>query len=675
MTRFHPVTPRTVFAAACDGGHRLPPPAAETLRLDAETAARRAVEVSDRRRRRRRPGRRRRGWRRRPPTPPACRSSRPRPAVAQRSAVPEFAAPLGAPGPAAGGPRSRTSRPPTLPGSRDAASCSAGGAIDAGREASRHGLDAATSRPAPDRSPTSASSAGPAYWQAVRGRGRARRGGGPGGARPTGCSRTPRRCGRPGWRCDADVLAAEARLASARVAVIRARDRPLDAARDCARSSHVPAGDVLELADPGPGPAAAGAGAPGRAAGRPPPSRRPEARGAHLPDRRPRRRGRRRHRRPPRPRCRARGAVGPGAAEHPLLPPRGRAGTTPGASAWSRLDPVRRRQRGRRRAAVDAGPQRDALRARARRAGRGGSCSRSRRRASTSRRPSRRCPPPTRAQGRRRAPASEAVERAPRRRPRADGRRSSTPRRSSPPPSWQQIRTPGRRPGWPRPPSSGRSGDERSRSRRRPRSGGDARELTVPSATSSPSTGCRSRSRRGEIFGFLGSNGAGKTTTIRMLCGLLAPDRRARRPWSASTSPREAAAIKTPDRLHVAALLALRRPHGRREPALLGRRLRARRPASSSERRDWAVAAAGLEAPPARPWSATCPGGFRQRLALGCALLHEPPVVFLDEPTGGVDPEARRRFWDLIDELAAAGTTVFVTTHSWTRPSAATGSP
>jgi ABC-2 type transport system ATP-binding protein len=86
-----------------------------------------------------------------------------------------------------------------------------------------------------------------------------------------------------------------------------------------------------------------------------------------------------------------------------------------------------------------------------------------------------------------------------------------------------------------------------------------------------------------------------------------------------------------------------------------GRRLR--------DRISWALATAELEAV-RRRLVRTLPGGLRQRLALVAALLHQPPVVFLDEPTGGVDPAARRRFWDLIDQLSEQGTTVFVTTHS-----------
>jgi ABC-2 type transport system ATP-binding protein len=166
---------------------------------------------------------------------------------------------------------------------------------------------------------------------------------------------------------------------------------------------------------------------------------------------------------------------------------------------------------------------------------------------------------------------------------------------------------------------------------------------------------------RGEVFGFLGSNGAGKTTTIRILCGLLAPSG-----GSATVAGFDVATqadrIKTrigymSQRFSLYADLTvdenLRFWAGTYR--LWGR--------AFETRRDWALEVADLEERHAA-LVRDLPGGFRQRLALGCALLHRPPVVFLDEPTGGVDPEARRRFWDLIDDLAAGGTTVFVTTHS-----------
>ncbi|OYV88936.1 MAG: hypothetical protein B7Z68_12625 [Acidobacteria bacterium 21-70-11] len=165
----------------------------------------------------------------------------------------------------------------------------------------------------------------------------------------------------------------------------------------------------------------------------------------------------------------------------------------------------------------------------------------------------------------------------------------------------------------------------------------------------------------GEIFGFLGSNGAGKTTTIRMLCGLLAPTSGAATVLGFDVA-REAGEIKRrigymSQRFSLYFDLTVEEnlrfwggTYG-----LFGRRL--------ADRLAWAIAAAELGGE-RRALVRELPGGFRQRLALVAALMHEPPIVFLDEPTGGVDPEARRRFWDLIDALAGSGTTVFVTTHS-----------
>jgi len=164
----------------------------------------------------------------------------------------------------------------------------------------------------------------------------------------------------------------------------------------------------------------------------------------------------------------------------------------------------------------------------------------------------------------------------------------------------------------------------------------------------------------GEIFGFLGSNGAGKTTVIRMLCGLLTPSE-GRGTVAGFDIATQASEIKT--RIgYMSQKFSLYRDLTVDENLrfwagtyrLWGKRY--------EERRRWAFDLTGLES---RRHSivADLPGGFRQRLALSCALLHRPPVVFLDEPTGGVDPEARRRFWDLIDDLAAEGVTIFVTTH------------
>jgi ABC-2 type transport system ATP-binding protein len=164
----------------------------------------------------------------------------------------------------------------------------------------------------------------------------------------------------------------------------------------------------------------------------------------------------------------------------------------------------------------------------------------------------------------------------------------------------------------------------------------------------------------GEVFGLLGSNGAGKSTAIRMLCGLLTPSSGELRVLDvdAARAPEEikrrigymTQRFSLYDDLTVAQNLSFwGGVHG-----LSGRRLaaRAREAAEAAELR-------GRE----RTLTGELPPGIKQRLALACALLHEPRVVFLDEPTGGVDPLSRRRFWALIAELAQAGITVLVTTH------------
>jgi ABC-2 type transport system ATP-binding protein len=166
--------------------------------------------------------------------------------------------------------------------------------------------------------------------------------------------------------------------------------------------------------------------------------------------------------------------------------------------------------------------------------------------------------------------------------------------------------------------------------------------------------------RRGEIFGFLGPNGSGKTTTIKMLCGLLVP--------SAGRATVAGVELGADTRALRTRIGYMSQHFSLYEDMSVGENLdffagvyQVPR-AKLAARRDWALQLAGLRGEEERLTRALS-GGLKQRLALACAVLHEPQVLFLDEPTAGVDPLSRRRFWELIGDLAARGVTVFVTTH------------
>ena len=165
---------------------------------------------------------------------------------------------------------------------------------------------------------------------------------------------------------------------------------------------------------------------------------------------------------------------------------------------------------------------------------------------------------------------------------------------------------------------------------------------------------------KGEIFGFLGPNGAGKSTTIRMLCGLLTPTsgRATVNQLDVATQPEEirrsigymSQKFSLYDDLTVEENIDFFTgiygvPHAKR-----------------TARKDYVLEMANLTERRGA-LTQTLSGGWKQRLALGCAILHEPPVLFLDEPTSGVDPLARGAFWHLIHDLAEAGNTIFVSTH------------
>ena len=166
--------------------------------------------------------------------------------------------------------------------------------------------------------------------------------------------------------------------------------------------------------------------------------------------------------------------------------------------------------------------------------------------------------------------------------------------------------------------------------------------------------------RDGEIFGFLGPNGAGKTTTIKMLTGLLRPSEGEGRVTGYDVA-RERQAIRR-NIGYMSQLFSLYADLTVEENIDFFGRLYGLRRGRREERKEWALEMAGLTDRRDRI-TGELPLGWKQRLALGCAVLHEPPILFLDEPTSGVDPSSRRAFWDLIHGLAEEGTTVFVTTH------------
>ncbi len=166
--------------------------------------------------------------------------------------------------------------------------------------------------------------------------------------------------------------------------------------------------------------------------------------------------------------------------------------------------------------------------------------------------------------------------------------------------------------------------------------------------------------KQGEVFGFLGANGAGKSTTIRMLCGLLEP--------SSGTAVVDGVDVGRDPEGVKRRIGYMSQRFSLYEQLTVDQNIRffggiyGLSGAAFDERRAFVIEMAGL-AGREETRASELAGGWRQRLALGCAIIHRPRIVFLDEPTGGVDPVSRRKFWALIDRLAESGTTVLVTTH------------
>lgn len=165
---------------------------------------------------------------------------------------------------------------------------------------------------------------------------------------------------------------------------------------------------------------------------------------------------------------------------------------------------------------------------------------------------------------------------------------------------------------------------------------------------------------QGEILGFLGANGAGKSTAIRMMTGILEPT-------SGDALVGGFSIMKEPDKVktqigYMSQKFSLYNDLTVEENIRFFAGVYGLTGQKFSDRKKWVLKVANLEGKE-KLLTGSLPGGIKQRLALGTAVIHEPKIVFLDEPTSGVDPISRRNFWDLINELSASGITVLVTTH------------
>jgi len=166
--------------------------------------------------------------------------------------------------------------------------------------------------------------------------------------------------------------------------------------------------------------------------------------------------------------------------------------------------------------------------------------------------------------------------------------------------------------------------------------------------------------KKGEVFGFLGANGAGKSTTIKMLCAILEPS-------AGDALVAGYSVVKQPDLVknnigYMSQRFSLYNDLSVEENINFFGGIYGLDGKTLKERKQWVLETANLTGKE-KILTGSLPAGIKQRLALGTAVIHRPQIVFLDEPTSGVDPISRRNFWDLINELASGGTTILVTTH------------